>query len=48
MWYMRILLERLKLHFVSNQIAKVLGCYCGCLRTEDEVEGSQHWLEDRG
>ena len=21
---------------------------CGCPRTEDEVEGSQHWPEDRG
>ena len=26
-----------------KQIANVLGGYCGCLRTEEEVEELQHW-----
>ena len=29
-----------------RQIAKVLEGYYGCLRTEDEVEGSKHGVED--
>ena len=29
----------------SEQIVKVLGGYCGYLRTEDEVVESKHWAK---
>ena len=29
-----------------KQIANVLGGYCGCPKTDDEVEGLQHWCKN--